>query len=136
MRDKETFLTETQEKVLKLRSEGLTQADIAEKLETSRSNICSLEKRAKQNIKKAENTVNLAKKIQSPVKLTIKSNEDILDSVKRLFSKANEADIHVASDTPSLISKIQKEAGQKLEGRRSVEEIKLFITPDGEVIVS
>ncbi len=136
MKVEKTFLTESQEKVLKLRSEGLSQSEIAEKLGTTRSNICSLEKRAEKNIKKAENTVYLSKKIRSPIKMTITRNEDVLNSAERLFSKANEAHIHVNSDTPSLISKIRDEAGQKLEGRRAIEKIELFITPEGEVIVS
>ncbi|KXA90321.1 hypothetical protein AKJ37_00650 [candidate division MSBL1 archaeon SCGC-AAA259I09] len=136
MKSEGTFLTESQEKVLKLRSEGLSQSEIAEKLGTSRSNICSLEKRARQNIKKAEKTVKLAKKIQSPVFLTIEANEDIFDAVKRLFSKANKADIHVSSDTPTLISKIRNEVGEKLEGRKAIGKIKLYLTPKGEVIIT
>ncbi|KXB05168.1 hypothetical protein AKJ50_01665 [candidate division MSBL1 archaeon SCGC-AAA382A13] len=136
MEKEKTFLTEEQEKILKLRSQGLTQAKIAERLNTSRSNICSLEKRARKNIEKAKKTIKLAKKIQSPVTLTINANEDILNSVKKLFSRANEENIHVALDTPELISKIKNEADEKLEGRRAIKKIELSLTSEGGVIIS
>lgn len=135
MDEKKTFLTETQAKVLRLRRKGLSQAKIAEKFGTSRSNICSLEKRAKENIEKAERTLNLARKIRAPVTVTIKPDEDILDSAKDLFRKADEADIHVSLDTPGVISKIEQEADNKLKGRRAVEKIQLSLTPEGEVLV-
>lgn len=135
MNEKESFLTETQTKVLKLKSKGLSQSEIAEKLDTSRSNICSLEKRAKQNIQRAEKTLDLAEKIQSPISVKIHVDEDILDAAKRLFSKADEAEIHVNSDTPEIMSKIRNKAEDKLEGRRAIEEIKLSLSSDGEVNV-
>lgn len=135
MGEKKTFLTETQAKALRLRKEGLSQAKIAEKFGTSRSNICSLEKRAKENIEKAERTLNLARKIRVPVTVTIKPDKDILDSAKDLFRKADEADIHVSLDTPGVISKIKQEADNKLKGRRTGEKIQLSLTPEGEVSV-
>lgn len=135
MEDKKTFLTETQAEVLRLRREGLTQAKIAERFGTTRSNICSLEKRAKENIEKAERTLNLARKIRAPVTVTIGKDEDILDSAKNIFRKADKANIHVSLDTPGLISKIEQEAEGKLKGRRATEEIQLSLTPEGEVLV-
>lgn len=132
----ESFITEKQAEILKLRSKGLTQSEIAEKLGTSRSNICSLEKRAEKNIERAEKTIELAQKIKAPVHIKIEINEDILDSVKKFFSKADEAEIHVHYDTPELISKIQNEAGKKLEGRRTIKTIELSLTPEGNVIIN
>ncbi len=136
MEEEKSFLTEEQLRVLKLRAEGLTQADIAEKLGTSRSNIHSLEKRAKRNIDRAQKTIELAKKIQSPVVVKIEINEDILNGVEKFFSKADEAGIRVSSDTPELISKIREEAEEKLEGRRAIEDIELVLTSEGNVLVS
>lgn len=136
MEDEETFLTKKQTEVLRLRAEGLSQAEIAEKLGTSRSNICSLEKRARRNVDRAERTIRLAEKIRAPVKITIDVDGDILDSIKRLFSEADEADIHVKMNTPGLISKIERGAGEKLEGRKATEKIELSLTPEGDVNVS
>jgi len=132
----ESFLTEKQVEVLRLRAEGQTQAEIARELQTSRSNIHSIEKRAKENVEKAKNTLKISKKIESPVSVKIKINEDIMNSSKKLLSKADEKGIHVSSDMPEIISKIRKEAKGKLEGRRAVEKIELYLSPKGKVLVS
>lgn len=136
MEEEKSFLTEEQLRVLKLRAKGMTQVEIAKKLGTSRSNIHSLEKRAKRNIDRARKTLELAKKVQSPVTVKIGINEDILEGVEKFFTKADEAGIHVSSDTPELISKIREEAEDKLEGRRAIKNIELCLTSEGEVIVS
>ncbi|MBS3814969.1 MAG: Tfx family DNA-binding protein [Hadesarchaea archaeon] len=136
MSEKNTFLTETQEKVLRLRNKGLTQAEVARELDSSRANICNIEKRAKKNIGKARETLMLAEKIESPVSVIIEPGEDILDAAKKLFRAADEEGIRVSLDTPELVSEIQSNANKKLDGRRASEEIKLFLNSKGDVIVS
>lgn len=136
MGKEKTFLTEKQLEVMRLRAEGLTQAEIAKRLDTSRANICSLEKRAEENVERAKNTIHLAKRTKAPVRMKIHKDDDILDSVKKLFSEADEAGIHVLQDTPGLISEIREQAGERLEGRRASEEIELSLTHEGKVLIN
>lgn len=136
MMDEDTFLTKAQTRVLKLREGGLSQAEVARKIGTSRANVCSLEKRAKRNIRRARKTLKLAKKIRSPAIVEIGPDEDILGGAKRLFSAADEAGIRVKLDTPALLTRIQESAGYKLRGRATIEKIELALTMDGDVIVS
>lgn len=136
MEKEDTFLTETQTKVLKLREKGLSQSEVAEKLNSSRANICTIEKRARRNIDRAKKTLELAAKIQAPISVEIRAGEDVLDSAKTFFSKADKAGIHVGLDTPELISKIEGEVKEKLKGRRAEEKIELTLTSKGNVIVS
>ncbi len=135
MEENESFLTDRQMKVLELRAKGLSQAEVAQELETSRANICSLEKRAERNIERAKRTLKMAKRARAPVRVTIEINEDILESVKKFFSRADEAGIHVSLDTPELISKLRDEAGDRLEGRKASEEIELNLNPQGDVLI-
>ncbi len=136
MEEEKSFLTKEQLQVLKLREKGMTQTEIAKKFGTSRSNIYSIEKRAKRNIERARKTLELSKKIRSPVVVKIGINEDIINGVGKFFSKADEAGIHVSADTPELISKIREEVGNRLEGRRAIEGIELCLTSDGKVFIS
>lgn len=136
MTGENTFLTETQVKILKLRNSGLTQAEIARKLGTSRANICSIEQRAKRNIKRAKETLALAEKIKAPASIMIEAGEDILDAAKRLFKAADGADLKVSLDTPGLVSEIKTQAGEKLDGRIASEKISLVLTSDGDVMIS
>ena len=111
-----TFLTEAQARVFELRVKGLTQAEIARMLRTSRANVCILERRAKNNIARAEHTLKLAAKLRAPVVLKVKRGDDILEVPKRLFKAADASKIRVKLSTLDVISKIREGAGDKLYG--------------------
>lgn len=135
MRVKDTFLTKAQLRVLKLRTKGLSQAEVARKLKTSRANVCILERRARENIERARETLRLAAKLRAPVAVRVKSGEDIFEAAKRFFAAADKAKIKARLDTPGLISRIREQAGDKLRGRAVTGEIELLLTADGDVLV-
>lgn len=135
MHAEDTFLTRTQLRVLELRAKGLTQTEVARKLKTSRANICILERRARENIRRAQKTIRLAAKIQSPVTVKINPGEDIFIASRRLFRAADEARIRVRMDSPKLIARIREMAENKLRGRVATDQIGLVLTVDGDVLV-
>ncbi len=133
---KDTFLTEAQARVLELRVKGLTQAEIARKLKTSRANVCILERRGRDNIARAERTLKLAAKLRAPVVLVIRQGDDILEVPKRLFEAADAAKIRVKLGTPDIIAKIREGAGDKLHGRSATQSFDVVLTSDGELLIS
>lgn len=133
---KDTFLTEAQAQVLELRAKGLTQAKIARKLRTSRANICILERRARENIARAERTIKLAAKLRAPVVLKIKRGDDILEVPKRLFKAADAVKIQVKLGTPDIIAKIREGARDKLHGRSATQIFDVVLTSKGEVLIA
>jgi len=133
---KNTFLTEAQAQVLELRAKGLTQAKIARKLRTSRANVCILERRARDNIARAERTLKLAEKLRAPVVLEIKQGDDILEVPKRLFKAADAAKILVKLGTPDIIAKIREGARDKLHGRSATQSFDVVLTSKGEVLIA
>lgn len=136
MESDESFLTEKQKEILRLKVKGLSQAEIARKLETSRANINSILKRADENIEKSKNTLKIYRKIKSPVKVKIRVNDDIINGIEKLLSKADEEKIHVSSDIPELVSKIKRESNDRLQGRRAIKEIHLLLDEKGKVHVN
>jgi len=136
MGGKITFLTEAQARVFELRAKGLTQSEVARRLKTSRANVCILERRARENIKRAEQTMKLAARLRAPVVLEVKVGSDILTIPRRLFAAADAAKVDVKLDTPALIAKVRREAQAKLRGRTATAPIELVLTADGEVLVS
>lgn len=133
---KDTFLTEAQAQVLELRAKGLTQAKIARKLRTSRANVCILERRARDNIARAERTLKLAAKLRAPVVLEVGRGDDILEVPKRLFKAADAAKIRVNLGTPDIIAKIREGAGDKLHGRSATQSFDVILTSKGEVLIA
>ncbi|MFQ6129432.1 MAG: Tfx family DNA-binding protein [Candidatus Hadarchaeaceae archaeon] len=132
----ETFLTEAQARVLELRAKGLTQAEIARKLRTSRANVCILERRARENIARAERTLKLAAKLRAPVVLEVKQGDDILEVPRRLFKAADAAKIKVGVGIPDIVAKIREGAGDKLHGRSATKSFDVLLTSEGEVLIA
>ena len=66
------MLTKKQIEILKLRSNGYSQADIAKKLGTSRANISAIEKSAWENVKRARTMRGIATAIARKVTLARK----------------------------------------------------------------
>ena len=133
---KDTFLTESQLRVLKLRLKGLTQAEIAHTLKTSRANISILEHRAKDNIARAERTLKTAEKLRAPVVISVSQGEDILQIPKKLFEAADAANIRVKQGTADIIAKIQEDAGDKIHGRSATKNFDVALTSEGEILIS
>lgn len=133
---KGTFLTEAQAQVFELRVKGLTQAEIARRLRTSRANVCILERRARENIARAERTLKLAAKLRAPVVLEVRQGDDILEVPKRLFKAADVAKIRVKLSTLDIISKIREGAGDKLHGRLATQGFDVVLTSEGELVIT
>ena len=54
---KDGLLTERQMEVLRYRKQGLTQQQIADIISTSKANVCTIEKSAMENIRRAKETL-------------------------------------------------------------------------------
>ena len=135
MAREDAFLTEAQVRVLELRNKGLTQAEIAKRLKTSRANVCILERRARANIARAERTLKLAARLSAPVVIELKPGDDVLEAPGLLFKAADRAKVKVGLTTPEIIARIRETAGDKLRGRSVVKRFELVLTADGDVLV-
>ncbi len=132
---KETYLTKEQARVLQLKSQGMTQAQIAKVLKTSRANISILEKRARTNIERAERTIKLAAKLRASVVLKVEAGSDLFLVPKLLFKEADKAKIQVKLTAPDIIAKIQRDAADRIHGRSVTKNFEVAVTPEGEIIL-
>jgi hypothetical protein len=132
---RETVLTKRQIEVLKLKAQGLSTSEIARRLGTTVANVSATEKKARENIRRAENTLKLVKMLEAPLSVVIKPETDLNQAVREIYRRADEAGIWISHSFPSLASLIQQGAGEKIRGRRVLSEIEVAITRDGEVMV-
>jgi hypothetical protein len=133
---RETFLTETQRRILELRSRGLSQAEIARMLKTTRANISILERRARENIEKARRTLELAERLIAPVRIEANPGDDLLELPKRLLKAADSAGIKVLMSYPELIAEIRRQAKERIRGRSIRRNLEIALTPKGEILIS
>jgi len=133
---KKTFLTAAQLNVLELEAKGLKQAEIARRLKTSRANISILERRARENIARAEQTIKLAAKLRAPVTLEVKMGTDIFNVPNLLYRAADATKIRVKLTAPDIVAKIREEARDSISGRFVVKTFWLAVARDGNVLIT
>lgn len=127
------WLTEKQSEVLKLREEGLSQSEIAERMGTTRSNISAIERNARRNIRKSRRTLELAEVLKAPVIFEIEEGVDLYDVPRIIFEKGDEEGINVNLSGPELLRKAREDADPALQQKEVLGKIKVGITRDGEV---
>ena len=134
--DAETsVLTRRQAQVLALRERGISQAKIAEHLGTSRANVSSIEGSARDNLKKARETVAFAEALRAPVRVRIPSGTDLYDVPQEVYDACDEKGVKVTQSAPDLMKIISDAAGGAVDGRRVVTDIVVGVTSDGVVRV-
>lgn len=127
-----TFLTSKQLKVLELRGKGYTQEEIAKMIGTSRVNVSITEKRAKDNIEKARNTLDAFERLD-PIVLEVQAGIDVFQVPLLIFKEADKHGIKILYNTTSLIGILRRKAGEKIRGNKVVEGFRVLILRRGKV---
>jgi Tfx family DNA-binding protein len=133
--EKDIFLTDKQVEILKLKKKGLSQADIARKLKTTRGNICIIEGTALKNIEKAKNTLKLFKTLEAPVWVTIPAGVDLYEVPEMIFKEADRKRIKVVVDAAMVIVKIKTELPEKIRGRITLDDVDISADEFGNLTV-
>jgi Tfx family DNA-binding protein len=133
--EKDMLLTPRQIEVLRLKKKGMTQADIARKMKTTRGNICIIESTAMKNIEKARNTVKFYRAMEAPVWVTVAPGTDIYDVPPMIFKEADRKKIKIALDSAMIVVKLKTEAQDRIQHRVTVGEIDVSVDEQGNVNV-
>lgn len=129
-----TFLTERQAEVLALRSDGLTQQEIADRIQTTVANVSAIERAARQNIESARRTLDLATVLEAAVWFTADSGTDLRTLIDSIYRKGDDAGVKIAHTEPELSTRLHRNLVDRLEGRKLTASVKIGITVDGTVV--
>ena len=132
---KSGLLTERQLEILKMRGQGLTQAEIAERFGTTRENISIIENRAHQNVRKAKKTLEDLKNLGISISVTIESGTHLVDIPRIILNKADETNIKVRTNFIKIFEDIKFKAADKVRRTRVVKPIIITMMPDGTLEV-
>ena len=134
--DPETsVLTQRQAEVLALREQGHAQAQIAEMLGTSRANVSSIEASARENVRKARETVAFAEALRAPVRLAVERGTDLYDVPRMVYAACDDAGVKVNRTAPELMKLVSDEAGDAIQGRKVHRSLTVGVTSEGNVRV-
>jgi Tfx family DNA-binding protein len=130
-----SVLTRRQAEVLALRERGRSQADIAERLGTSRANVSSVETSARANVEKARETVAFAEALRAPVQVAVEPGTDLYDVPDLVYDACDEAGVKVPHSAPELMKLVSDAGGDGVGGREVRAPLLVGVTSDGQMRV-
>ena len=134
--EKNLFLTDKQIEILRMKKKGMSQADIARSMKTTRGNICIIENTALKNIEKARNTLKFFKAMEAPIWLTIPGGTDLYDIPEMVFNAADKKRIKISVDSAMVIVKLKTEAADRIRGRLTNDDIDISVDAHGNMTVN
>jgi len=127
------FLTEKQFEVLKLRLQGLTQAEVASRLGMSRSAVAIAEKRAFRKIKLSEETLRVYRELNAVRILVFDEGTRLVDIPGVIMSEADRLGLKVRASFDYIFGLIRFKARGGYPRLRK--RIRVFLMRDGGVDV-
>jgi len=137
MAESDSTLTDRQMHVLRLRNDGHSQEEIALKFGTTKQNISAIEKMARKNIERAENTIKFIKTLEAPVWFDVAEGTRLEDIVGMVYSNADTVGrgVHVQYDGIALASRIRDLAKSRIRHRVAIVDFGIGITMSGDILV-
>lgn len=130
-----SFLTERQIRVLQMRQKGMSQQQIADLMGTTRSNVSILERRAHQNIARAERTLLQWTMLRAPISIKAKAGTDVFDLPRTIFAAADELGIRLPVTSLDIVVQLKRRAPRLFKRRALEREVLISVTEEGEVMV-
>ncbi len=136
LEDENGFLTRRQLYVLKKRYAGVKQRDIAKELKTTRQNISLIESRARDNIKKAKETLRSYAKIRAKGTLILEKGMHKIDIPQMIVKEADLLNIRLRANFTRLYNEIKFNAPGCVGHTHIEHPIEVLILDDGDVKIS
>jgi len=131
------LLSELQFKVLQLRIEkGLSQAEVARMLGTTRENITIVERRAERNIRLAEETIQAYKLLLCATKVNVEAGTSLIDVPGIVVKAGDSIGVKLNVNFTRIYDEIRFKAGDCVSGSRVVKPFTIAIFRDGNIEVT
>jgi hypothetical protein len=112
---------------------GLTQAQVAKRLRTTRENVTILEHRAHQNLRAAKATVATIEKLSGSKELVIPSGISIFEATSMILWRADVLRIKVKMNADSILAALRAKRKGRIHGHHLIAAIRVRIDPDGSL---
>ena len=130
----ENLFTDRQIQVLRYRKSGLTQQQIADIFHTSKANICTIEKAARENVLRAKKTLDLFHTLDARLICTIRAGSDLFDTVPRIIDEAKNAGMNLKIDPMDIINRVREEFPGRIHGRLIKQDIEVYLETSGWLV--
>jgi len=110
---------------------GLTQAQVARKLRTTRENVTILERRANENLKAAKATLALMEEFSGSKELVIPAGTSIFEATSMILRKADVLRVKIKVNADSILALLRTRRKGRIRGHHLIATIRVKIEPDG-----
>ena len=119
--------------MIRLRSTGMTQAQVAKRLRTTRENVTILEHRAHENLRAAKATIVAIEELSGSSELVIPSGVSIFEATSMILRRADVLRIKVKMNADSILASLRAKRKGRIRGHHLVAAIRVKIEHDGSV---
>jgi len=119
--------------VIKLRLAGMSQEEIASRLGTTRQNISMMERRGRRNLRLAEETIRVYKKIITAASVDVKANTHLVDIPRLVLDAADRAGVRLRADFTRIYKEIRFRVPECVRGVKVIKPITILILRDGDI---
>lgn len=131
------FLSEKQFKVLQLRIEkGLSQAEVANILGTTRENVAIIERRARRNVELAEQTLRAYRSLQCATRVRIEPGTHLVEVPGIIVKAGDSVGVKLRANFTRIYDEIRFKAGDCVSGSRVVKPFSVAILRSGDIEVT
>ena len=134
-RFKGTLLTDRQWDVLTLRSSGLTQSEVASKLNTTRENISILEGRVYRKIKAAKATLAALENLSTKNEVVIPTGTDLFEAVLMILVRADVLGVKLKITSDAILATVRSKCRGKIRGHHLTAVVTVRINEDGTIVI-
>lgn len=131
-----TFLTERQYEILKLKKDNMAPQEIADKLGVTRQDISILERRVNDNIEKAMNTLNLAFELDFLHKIQLKKGMNILEASETVFTEADRLNVKLTESYLSIPMLIRSAASSAIKHGKLTRPLIAYLKKNGNITLA
>lgn len=128
-----TSLTARQWEVVGYRAKGLTQAQIAKRLNTTRENVTEIEHRARLKINAARATLAALQELEATREVLIPNGTSVFEAVSMIIMRADVLGVRLLSSADGVLATIRSKWKSKIEGYRFTSLGKVEIAADGSL---
>ena len=104
-------------------------------LGTTRSNISILEKRAHQNIQRAEATLQQWRMIRAPISLKVRAGTDVFDLPGLIFEAADKMSLQLPTTSLDIVVQLRRKAPELFRTRAVQKDVEIYVTESGEILL-
>ena len=128
-----TSLTARQWQVMRYRAKGVTQAELAKVLNTTRENVNEIEHRARKKIDAAKATLAALQELEARSEVLIPGGTSIFEAVFMTIMRADVLGVRVRGSADDILAAIRAHWRNKIKGYRFVSAVRIEVGSDGSL---